>query len=94
MGEKLLSVTLLTLLMFLGIDWFAGWYNRFLARSILSSRFRTRIVRLVWVISAFLFWITLYRRALPDAFGITHFAFALFVFSLFGLLKTLFSKSE
>ena len=92
MGDKLLSVTLMTLLMFLGIDWFARWYDKFLQKSVMSFKFRKLIIRFVWVISATLFWIALYKKAMPDVFSMTHFAFALFVFSLYGLFKTVFTR--
>jgi hypothetical protein len=94
LGEKLLSVTIMTLFMFLGIDWFVRWYKKFLSRSVLNDQFRKIIIRLVWIISATIFWFTLYRGALPQSFTKTHFAFALFVFSIFGLLRNLITKEK
>lgn len=92
MGDKLFVVTFLTLTMFLGIDWFSRWYDKFLANSIITSKYRKTIVKLVWAISATIFWVALFIKAMPESFSISYFLFALFIFSLFGLLKSVFGK--
>ncbi len=92
MGDKLFVVTALTLVMFLGIDWFSRWYDRFLTNSSITTNYRTTLVKLVWAISAVIFWIALLRKAMPESFSISYFLFALFIFSLFGLIKSVYSK--
>lgn len=92
MGDKLFIVTVLTLFMFLGIDWFTNWYNKFLTNSITTLKYRTTLLKLVWAISALIFWIALLKKAMPESFTISYFLFALFIFSLFGLLKSVFRK--
>lgn len=91
MGEKMLSVSLMTLVMFFAIDWFVRWYNSFLQKRALDKRFRTLLIRLVWIISALLFWSAMFKKGMPHGFTITHFAFALFIFSVFGFVKSLLS---
>ena len=89
MGEKLLSVSLMTLLMFFAIEWFYKWYGLFLSRRPLTEKLRRSVLRVFWVLLSTIFWLTLSRNELPDEFTITHFSFSLFIFSLFGLLKSL-----
>ena len=92
MGDKLFVVTALTLFMFWGIDWFTRWYDKFLENSLITFKYRKTLVKLVWAISATIFWIALFKKAMPDSFSISYFLFALFIFSLFGLLRSVFSK--
>jgi len=42
--------------------------------------------RLLWALLAFLFWSSLIRYGLPDRFTSSYFLFALFVYSLRGLI--------
>ena len=89
MGEKLLSVSLMTLLMLFAIDGFNRWYGTFIRRRSVTERMRRSVLTVFWVLLATLFWFTLIRNGLPEEFTITHFSFALFIYSLFGLIKSL-----
>jgi len=92
MGDKLFVVTALTLFMFLGIDWFSRWYDNFLTNSVVSSKYRKTLLKMVWAISATCFWIALFKKAMPDSFSISYFLFALFIFSLFGLIRSVLTR--
>ncbi len=87
MGDHLFVVTLVTLFMMFWIDVFRNWYRRFLSKRGMSERNIRNMMRIQWVILAIIFWYTLLHRGMPPEFNITHFSFALFVFSLYGLIK-------
>lgn len=93
MGKHLFVVSFLTLFMFIWIDVFKRWYLFFLRKRGVSARNRNAMVRIFWVILTTVFWYTLLQRGMPKEFTITHFAFALFVFSFYCLGRSFFRKS-
>ena len=94
MGEHLFVVTLVTLFMLFWIDVFRSWYTRFLEKRGMSARNIRNMLRIQWAVLALIFWYTLLHRGMPEELSITHFAFSLFVFSLYGLLRSTFSKKK
>ena len=92
LGQNLFVVTFLSLIMFYMIDWFSRWYPTYLDRFYRSAIFKRNLLRIWWAILAALFWFALLRKSMPDEFSITHFSFALFIFSLYRLLKSLIGK--
>ncbi|MBN1466251.1 hypothetical protein JXA02_10840 [candidate division KSB1 bacterium] len=95
MGEHLFSVTLITLFMFFWIDIFRSWYVKFLTRRRVAKKTIDNLMRILWSILALVFWYTLMHRGMPEEFDITHFSYALFIFSLYGLLRAFWpGKSE
>lgn len=90
MGTHLLSVTLLTLVTFLAIDAFSNWYQRFLANRPQSEQFKNIVIKIFWATMTLMFWYAFYKRNLPQELGFGHFAFAVFIFSFYGLTKQLF----
>jgi len=87
MGEHLFIVTLITLFMFFWIDIFRSWYIKFLTRRGVSEKIIINLMRILWLILTAVFWYTLLHRGMPKEFGITHFSYTLFIFSLYGLLQ-------
>ena len=95
MGEHILSVTLITLFMFFWIDIFRSWYSKFLTRRGMTAKTIDNLMRILWIILTTVFWFTLLHRGMPEEFGITHFSYTLFIFSLYGLLRAFWpGKSE
>jgi len=95
MGENIFSVTLITLLMFFWIDIFRNWYIKFLKKRGVPERALRLAIRALWIILTMLFWYTLLQRGLPEEFTFVHFAYPLFIFSLYGLLRSfIFPKKE
>jgi hypothetical protein len=93
MGKHLFVVTLISLFMLLWIDVFKSWYTKFLAQRGISSKSINTLMRILWVILTMVFWYTLLHRGMPEEFSITHFSFALFVFSFYNLFRSFFRKA-
>ena len=89
MGEYLFVTLLTTLLLFLAVELFVKWYRKFLVRRKLPAHIRGFILQAMWVLLALLSWNTLYRKFLPIEFDASHLLFALFIFSLRGLILSL-----
>ena len=94
MGEKLLTATVASLVIIWAIDWFDGWYDRFLERRGLNPRLRKNFRMIQWVVLALLFWFSLVNAGLPPKFGSAFFLYVLFIYSLRGLLVTASSRAE
>ncbi len=86
MGLKILSATMGGLVLLLTVDLFMGWYASFLGRRALPTRLIAMLSRLLWALLALLFWSSLLRAGLPETFSSSYFLFALFVYSLRGLV--------
>jgi len=93
MGKHLFVVSFLTLFMFIWIDVFRRWYFLFLRRRGMSVRSSNTMMRIFWVLLTMVFWYTLLQRGMPKEFSITHFAFALYIFSFYGMLRSFFRKN-
>lgn len=94
MGKNLFAVLVLSVVFVAAVDWFVDWYDNFLARRVLSSEMGRRIKQVFWVLLAIVFWNSLYRLALPESFDISYVLFALFIFSLRGLVLSFFTRKE
>jgi hypothetical protein len=94
MGKNLFSALILSVVIVAAIDWFVGWYTAFLTRRVLSAGLGRRIKQIFWVLLAFVFWNSLYRLALPESFDLSYVLFALFIFSLRGLVISFFVPKE
>ncbi len=94
MGEYLFVVTALTLFMFFWIDVFRSWYVKFLSRRGTSAKSIRILMLIFWVTLTLVFWYTLLHRGMPKEFTIGHFAFALFIFSMYGLIRTIFKRNK
>ncbi|MDZ7386350.1 MAG: hypothetical protein ONB07_09555 [candidate division KSB1 bacterium] len=86
MGLKILSATLGGLVLLVVVDLFVAWYAAFLHRRAVPARIISMLRRLLWALLALLFWSSLVRSGLPDKFTSSYFLFALFVYSLRGLV--------
>jgi hypothetical protein len=93
LGEKLLVVSILTLVWLALIEWFSRWYALFL-RPRVNTIVRSTLMKIFWALLTIIFWVTLIRRGLPSEFDITHFSFALFVYSLYRLIRSLVTKKS
>jgi len=93
-GDHLFVVTAITLFMFFWINLFRKWYGGFLRKRGLSESSITNLMRIFWVIMTTIFWYTLLHRGMPSEFTITHFAYALFIFSLFGLIRAFWPRKS
>jgi hypothetical protein len=91
-GSRLFVVSLLTLLMFLVMDWFSRWYNSFLTKRHGSEELRVNINRVMWILLALVFWYSLIQRGLPAVFDITYFSYSLFMYALFRFFQTFYNK--
>lgn len=86
MGDYLFVMLFGALFLVVGVDIFVRWYRIFLVRRRLPVQMRKAIEQIMWVLLALLCWNLLYRKFLPDQFDTSHLLFALFIFSLRGLL--------
>ncbi|MCR4438498.1 MAG: hypothetical protein QHJ34_05840 [bacterium] len=86
MGLKILSATFGGLVLLITVDLFMAWYAAFLRRRGVPGRLANMFRRLLWAILALLFWSALLRYGMPEAFSSSYFLFALFIYSLRGLL--------
>lgn len=94
MGDYLFVVAALTLFMFFWIDLFQSWYSKFLTRRGLAPQTIRTLMLIFWVVLTLVFWYTLLHRGMPDEFTIGHFAYALFIYALFHLLKAVFKRNH
>lgn len=94
MGQHLFVVTLISLFMFFWIDVFQSWYVKFLSKRGMSSKRIAAMIRILWAILTLVFWYTLLHRGMPAEFTITHFSYTLFIFSLYGLLRSLLVRQK
>lgn len=85
MGLRILSVTIGALVLVGVVDFFSGWYYRFLNKRPISDSLRIILCRILWAVFALTFWLALLRFGLPEQFDTTHFLFVLFIYSLRGL---------
>jgi len=88
MGEHILSISLLTLFMFFWLDVFWKWYNTFLLKIGFDHHVIRFAKRLFWTVMALIFWFTLINGELPEQFTLGHFAFALFIYSLYQTIRS------
>ncbi len=93
MGENLISTLLIALGLFVGIDFFVDWYRQFLQRRRLPPTYQRSILQIMWVLLALLLWNALYRKFMPASFDGSHLLFALFIFSLRGMLLAFMGRS-
>jgi hypothetical protein len=94
MGKYFLIVTLLILFLLAWMDVFLKWYPRFLERRGASAELKLTLQRIFWLVMAILFWHTLLQRGMPEEFSITHFAYTLFVVSIYGVIKSFFNRKN
>lgn len=92
MGLKILSATFGGLVLLITVDLFMAWYGAFLRRRGIPGRLATMFRRLLWALLALLFWSALLRFGMPEKFSSSYFLFALFVYSLRGLLVAFFPQ--
>lgn len=86
MGKHLISILLGTIVLLLGIEWFSQWYHKFLQRQKIPLHIKRAIEQGMWVLLALLLWNALYRKFLPEEFDSSYLLFALFIFSLRGMV--------
>ena len=94
MGNNLFMVIFGALIFLVFIDIFDFWYRKFLRNYGIPPHIRKTIAQAKWVILALLFWNSLYRYFLPEAFDFGYMMFALFLFSLRGLVVETFRKDD
>jgi len=94
MGQHLISTLVITLLALMGIDAFVHWYGGFLRKRGLPSYLQRAIRQLLWVLLALVLWNALYHNFLPAEFDGSHLLFALFAFSLRGLVLSVFARES
>ncbi len=94
MGVKILVVVVASLLLILGTDIFISWYLRYLKMRFSNARILRQIVRLIWAILALLFWMNLSARHMVPELNMSHLLFALFIYSLRGLMATFYPTRE
>ncbi len=94
MGEHLISTLLITLGLFIGIEFFVDWYRQFLIRRRLPDHYQRAILQIMWVLLSLILWNALYRRFMPEEFDGSHLLFALFIFSLRGMLLSFIRRPQ
>lgn len=94
MGKHLFVVTAMSLFMLFWIEIFQTWYKKFLSKRGMSPDRIRSMLRILWVILTLVFWYTLLHRGMPVEFTITHFSYTLFIFSLYGLLRTFYKREK
>ena len=92
MGQHLISTLVTTLLALVGIEAFVAWYDGFLRKRGLPVAIQRAIRQLLWVLLALVLWNALYRNFLPAEFDASYLLFTLFVFSLRGLVFSVFTR--
>jgi len=93
MGLQLLTVTIGSLIMLGFIDAFINWYKQFLDRRFPFPKVRPLVIHLSWVLLAIIFWLHISFRRIPE-FDMSHFLFAAFIYSLKGLISSLFKQEQ
>jgi hypothetical protein len=86
MGLRILTVTVGALTLVGIVDFFSGWYGRFLSQRPISESLRIILRRILWVVFALTFWMALLHFGLPEQFDTTHFLFVLFIYSIRGMI--------
>lgn len=92
MGLRILSVTVGALILVGTVDFFSHWYGHFLTRRPITNQLRILLRRTFWAVFAVTFWLALLNYGLPEQFDTTHLLFALFIFSVRGLILSFFPK--
>ncbi len=90
MGLQILVVVLASLILVLATDLFLSWYLRYLKARFSNPRLLRQVVRLIWAILALLFWMNLSARRMVPDLNLSHLLFALFIYSLRGLMVTFY----
>lgn len=90
MGTNLIIISVGSLLIMILMDFFTRWYAGFLKRWMPHFRIRVLLGRLVWTILAVTFWWTLYRNHLSELLSPASLFFVLFIYSVRGLIISLF----
>ncbi|HHL73688.1 MAG TPA: hypothetical protein ENJ29_14365 [Bacteroidetes bacterium] len=94
MGENLFLMLIGGVLLISGTDLFVRWYTVYLSRRNFPAVLQRHFVQIQWVVLSLFFWNLLYRNFLPQAFTLSHVLFALFIFSLRGLILSFLPKKE
>ncbi len=94
MGLRILTVTIGALALVGVVDFFSGWYARFLKQRPISERLQISLRRILWAVFALTFWVALLHFGLPEQFDTTHFLFVLFIYSVRGMLVSFITLKE
>jgi hypothetical protein len=92
LGTFLFIATLFALFIMLGADFFSQWYRRFLIKRSFAANVTKSIMHLLWLVLAIIFWFGLLNHGLPKVFDTTYVLYSLFVFSVYGLIKSFKSR--
>ncbi len=92
MGTFLFIATVFVLFIMLGADFFSQWYRRFLLKRGFAANITKSIMHVLWIVLAIIFWFGLLNHGLPKIFDSSYVLYALFTFSIYGLLKSFKSK--
>lgn len=87
-----LIMVALSLILFGLFDIFERWYTLYLKRLNVSPHLIRLLQRLKWVLLSFIFWEALVSRRLVSQISVSHLLYALFIFSLFRLVLTLYPE--
>ena len=90
MGEYLLTTLVASVFMMCLIDVFTKWYRRFLKGRKINKQVCASIIQIMWVFTALILWNSLFRSFMPVEFDVSHVLFALFVYTLRGLVMSVF----
>ncbi len=92
MGENLFLMLTAGVLLVSGTDLFVRWYTVYLGKRGFPPILQRHLVQIQWVVLSLFFWNILYRNFLPEQFTLSHVLFALFIFSLRGLILSFLPK--
>ena len=94
MGTKIFTITLFSILMVGAVDIFIEWYKTFLLKRRFDKKLIRLIIRIGFVLLAFVFWRALVAQQKSLEFASTHFFFALFIYCFYRLISSFSKKSE
>ena len=94
MGAKILSTTFLSILLIGAVDIFASWYRSFLEKRSVAPHLSQFLIRILFVVLAYIFWRALADEIIVKEFQSTHFYFVLFIYCFYRLIASFYPNRD
>ena len=91
-GAKILSTTMFSVFLIGAVDIFTSWYRSFLKRRSVAPHLSQFLIRILFVMLAFIFWRALADEITAAEFQSTHFYFTLFIYCFYRLIASFYPK--